>query len=410
MMRICSLRLIETRQSSIAFRHLANTASEFLPRRPNPSPNTFLLHQILSGARVFRGALPKCIRSFSVTAHKSRTPIPPPAATTETDEQSYKFHTAASYSPKGLQYNPERDAWYSDGRGGHIVPKKPKLRSDAGQDAFFVAELGDGDAVAVGVADGVGGYSSLGIDSALFSQGLCVGMASAAWKTPVNKLDPRVVMDDAYNRINDEGKIRGGASTACVGVFRRNGRFTAANLGDSGFMILRSGKVLYFSPPQTHSFNCPLQLSAIPKRYHFEVHTDLPRDAAQSSHSLCEGDVVIFATDGVWDNLTNQQILRCASEVMLRVGAWEIGGDSGHGITPSLSLSSDSITQHGVHVAIARSVVTMAKSASINTKVDGPFAKDVQRLFPNEQYRGGKVDDICVVATVVVKNEAAARR
>ena len=41
----------------------------------------------------------------------------------------------------------------------------------------------------------------------------------------------------------------------------------------------------------------------------------------------------------------------------------------------------------------------------MNTKVDGPFAREVQRRFPNESYRGGKIDDICVLVAVVVKGD-----
>jgi protein phosphatase PTC7 len=35
--------------------------------------------------------------------------------------------------------------------------------------------------------------------------------------------------------------------------------------------------------------------------------------------------------------------------------------------------------------------------------VDGPFAKEVQKYYPNEDWRGGKVDDICVVVAIVVE-------
>lgn len=34
----------------------------------------------------------------------------------------------------------------------------------------------------------------------------------------------------------------------------------AANLGDSGFMVIRGDQVVYKSPAQQHSFNFPFQL------------------------------------------------------------------------------------------------------------------------------------------------------
>jgi protein phosphatase PTC7 len=267
-------------------------------------------------------------------------------------------------------------------------------------------------------------------------------MAEAAQAAPVAELNPMEVMDIGYNNLIDEEKIRAGASTACVGVYRRNGQFNAAKYHSpylppfpkpADMLIVQPGRLRLRDPPQrqsalllpttdpriisappapispradtpNQSFNCPLQLAVVPNHRRRQVLTDLPRDSAQTVHDLQEGDVVIFATDGVWDNLTNQQILRLVSELMLGASAWE--SHDGSGIKPSSSLPR-AVSERAIHEAIAKAVVAAAKSASTNAKVDGPFAKDVQRLFPGEVYRGGKVDDICVVATVVVKDSQA---
>lgn len=156
------------------------------------------------------------------------------------------------------------------------------------------------------------------------------------------------------------------------------------------------------------SFNCPLQLAFIPKhildrarKFGGNPFIDSPDDAAVTEHRLRHGDVVLFATDGVWDNLTNQQILRSASAVMINGGAWEVGSPDGILPTPNLDKSA---AKDKIHVAVAEAIVSLAKSASLNTKVDGPFAKEVQRAFPNESWHGGKKDDICVLCAVVVEN------
>ena len=52
---------------------------------------------------------------------------------------------------------------------------------------------------------------------------------------------------------------------------------------------------------------------------------------------------------------------------------------------------------------LASHIVAEAKSASEDSRRDGPFAREVQRHYPEEDYRGGKVDDICVVVAVVVE-------
>jgi protein phosphatase PTC7 len=131
--------------------------------------------------------------------------------------------------------------------------------------------------------------------------------------------------------------------------------------------------------------------------------SDSPDDAVVTSHSLQNGDVVVFATDGVWDNLTNQEILRIISKELLDAGAWEIAHE---GIKPSPSLEESVMGENGAKVNIqtllARAIVAQAKTASMNTKVDGPFAKEVQRLYPGDSFHGGKRDDITVIATVVV--------
>lgn len=124
---------------------------------------------------------------------------------------------------------------------------------------------------------------------------------------------------------------------------------------------------------------------------------DSPEDAFISSHTVQEGDVVLFATDGVWDNLSNQDILRTVSQGMIDAGAWLVDND---GIRPCTASSKH--TGSCFAAVIAKAVVSNAKIASQNSNVDGPFAKEVQRLYPNENYHGGKVDDICVV-TIIVK-------
>jgi len=293
----------------------------------------------------------------------------------------YDFHVSVSYSAKRRQFDPDQDSFTYDPQSRNPIPEPSQLRSRAGQDAYFVCSIRNTGAVAIGVTDGVGGYSESGIDSAYFAQ--------------------------AYRQILlEEDRIPGGASTACVGICTRNGQLIAANLGDSGFIILRHGRVLYASPAQTHYFNCPLQLAMVPKHVLLQTeqfggspYSDQPDDAALTFHTLIDGDVIIFATDGVWDNLSSQDILRIVSGEMQQAGAWS--ADEG-GIAPSPGLAvSTSTNNGGVQGVVARAVVARAKSASMNTKVDGPFAKEVQRLYPGDNYRGGKQDDIAVVVTLV---------
>ncbi|KAI5778503.1 5-azacytidine resistance protein azr1 [Geopyxis carbonaria] len=320
-----------------------------------------------------------------------------------TAPKCFDYHIAAAFSSKRQKFCPKTNVFTFNPLITYSDSRQRSLQSAAGQDAFFVAKSVACGATAVGVADGVGGYDDVGIDSSQFSQGLCQSIAQCAEKAHGTHLDPVSLMGDGYRRILEESVIPGGASTACVGLFQNTGNLSVANLGDSGFIIIRRGKVLYASSPQTHSFNCPLQLAMVPKslwirtrRFGGDPMIDSPDDAFISSHAVQNGDVVLFATDGVWDNLTNQEILRIVSKEMINAGAWFV--DEG-GIRPSKADSE--ATGPGFSAVIANMVVSSAKIASLNSKLDGPFAKEVQRLYPNENYRGGKVDDICVVTTIV---------
>ncbi|TGZ77403.1 protein serine/threonine phosphatase 2C [Ascodesmis nigricans] len=330
-------------------------------------------------------------------------PISKPA---DLKEQTYRYAISAAFSGKGKRFMRDRNVY-------RFIPKETptthaeeqkRLQAFAGQDAFFVSRMRSDGAVAVGVADGVGGYDEAGINSADFSQGLCSEMSVAA-KNTKDCSNPQMILSVGYKQVLHEDKVPGGASTASVGVLRPNGKLAAANLGDSGFIIVRHGKVVYASPAQTHYFNCPLQLSVIPKtiRAHIDKfggspYSDSPQDADVSTHDLQNGDVILFATDGIWDNLSHQDLLNIISEESNKAGVWQQGKE---GTVPADDLASK--VDEDLVASLVAKIVEVAKSRSHNTRIDGPFAKEVQRLYPGENYHGGKVDDICAVCAVVVQ-------
>jgi protein phosphatase PTC7 len=56
-----------------------------------------------------------------------------------------------------------------------------------------------------------------------------------------------------------------GSSTACIVSLHREERTVyTANLGDSGFLIVRDGEVVHRSQEQQHYFNTPFQLTVAP--------------------------------------------------------------------------------------------------------------------------------------------------
>ena len=118
--------------------------------------------------------------------------------------------------------------------------------------------------------------------------------------------------------------------------------------------------------------------------------------------------MLIFATDGVWDNLSQLEVLKIVSRTMTDSQAWVLSEDQ-NGISVSDTLSSLTTPSRNANTAkllqtqLASHIVAEAKRASEDSRRDGPFAREVQRHYPGENYRGGKVDDICVVVAVVVE-------
>lgn len=334
------------------------------------------------------------------------------------------FHLAASASGKGRRFQfsqntHEYDPDQQDALGlqrGETRAERRANRPDSGQDAFFVAKL-QPHSTAFGIADGVGGWATSGVDPAEFSHGFCHYMAKTTLEWTHGRLTPRMLMEIGYQNIMDDPSVPAGGSTACIGIARPDGGLQIANLGDSGFLQLRLGAVQHYSNPQTHAFNTPYQLSIIPPKVIAQsalfggMHlSDLPSQAEVSTGQLRHGDVLILASDGVWDNLNSQEVLNIVSARMRSYGAWIVNDKQ------SLAVS-DEIAElvrpgglrgrkegHTIQGVVAAAVANEAKIASMNDRRDGPFAKEVQKHFPEEGYEGGKIDDICVIALLAVEH------
>jgi protein phosphatase PTC7 len=114
---------------------------------------------------------------------------------------------------------------------------------------------------------------------------------------------------------------------------RRTGVIDTAVLGDSSYVIIRDGCIYHRSPVQQHSFNYPYQLSVglllsdtvkpvvLDSAVQQEVSPSsveyiplqgpvTPVDALIDHHQLQNGDLLLLATDGLFDNLYDSDILQ----------------------------------------------------------------------------------------------------
>ncbi|XDG06897.1 hypothetical protein ABKA04_006512 [Annulohypoxylon sp. FPYF3050] len=356
------------------------------------------------------------MRAFSVQS-VLRSQESQPQTEPQTEPPRYfTYHAAASFSAKYKRFDPTSHVFHFNPYNRIQTQKRPKSKRPAsGQDAFFISRVGDTNAVAFGIADGVGGWEDSGVDPADFSHSFCDYMASAAYEhKPVSSessLTAKSLMQRGYDDVCRDSSIHAGGSTASIAIAGEDGRLEVANLGDSGFVHLRLNAVHSYSEPQTHAFNTPFQLSIVPASMLARAAAfggaqlcDNPKDADVTQHSLKHGDILVFASDGVWDNLFNQDILRIASRLMVGVGAWKTseGGILVASDLKPYTQADDSIQRPlTLQSALAVEIAGAAKIASTNQRLDGPFAKEVQKYYPLENWHGGKIDDICVIVIVV---------
>jgi hypothetical protein len=82
--------------------------------------------------------------------------------------------------------------------------------------------------------------------------------------------------------------MHAGSSTACI-VCLNGVHINAANLGDSGFMLVRDGKLHFETPAQQHSFNFPFQVGSHGDPVGSSQVRPLAPYAPRSAKELCAG-------------------------------------------------------------------------------------------------------------------------
>ena len=264
---------------------------------------------------------------------------------------------------------------------GFCLLPHPEKVATGGEDACFIGS----DGLSVGVADGVGGWADVGVDAGAyarllmsrckqFAEELSIATAEAAAK-PASSTDvasgekevnpgkaPELDLLRVLVRAHAATSVPG-SSTACLVVLRGTVLY-AANLGDSGFLLLRSGRIVYASPKMQHAFNFPFQLGS--------HQSDPPGKAMLFKVPAQVGDVILLATDGVFDNLFQEEIARVVS------------GELGRGGTPT---------------SAAEQCAKLAHLRGADSRTMSPFAQEARTA--GLLHRGGKLDDVCVVVGII---------
>ena len=108
------------------------------------------------------------------------------------------------------------------------------------------ARLRSNSADVIGVADGVGGWRAYGVDPGLFSMNLmksCERLVKAGYF--VND-QPAKLLKSGFLEMQQSKRPIIGSSTACVAILNHaDGKLYTANIGDSGFLVFRGGRVVH---------------------------------------------------------------------------------------------------------------------------------------------------------------------
>ncbi|XP_020273990.1 probable protein phosphatase 2C 1 isoform X4 [Asparagus officinalis] len=204
-------------------------------------------------------------------------------------------------------------------------------------------------------------WAEKNVDPALFSQEL---MANASGLVT----DEEILLRKAHAATSSMG-----SATVIIAMLEKNGTLKIASVGDCGLRVLRNGQVIFSTQPQEHYFDCPYQLSS-------EIIGQTYRDAMVCSLELIEGDTIVMGSDGLFDNVFDQEIV----SIIYRIDD----------VTPAAKALADLASSHSTDTDFDSPYIIEARSRGF----DVPLWKKIL----GKKLTGGKPDDITVIVGRVV--------
>jgi len=247
---------------------------------------------------------------------------------------------------------------------GTMLPHMNKVLT-GGEDAFFICSEGCG---SMGVADGVGGWSSDGVDPSLYSKEL-MDSALDCLTEMGDRADVSMALEYAHERTKAPG-----SATACLAVVTPAGILEVVNLGDCGVRVIRGSQCVFSTEAMCHDFNMPYQLGnpmILPE-------TDWPSNADTYSFELAAGDLIIMGSDGLFDNLWNDDLARIANSFQKRLTDVQ---------------SAEKLARKIAEVAHFNAKQKDIRSPWAVRAAEAGVTPLLHRMFP----RGGKMDDCTVL-------------
>ena len=157
----------------------------------------------------------------------------------------------------------------------------------------------------------------------------------------------------------------------------------AVSLGDCAVLVVRpglgaaEGELVFKSKEDWHWFDCPRQLGT--------NSPDTPRNNAfVETVDVKEGDVVVVVSDGVTDNLYEEEIVEWVDECVRK---WD---------------DREKEAEDGV-VFVARTIMEKAREVALDPYAGSPYME--RAVDEGLAAEGGKLDDISVVVGVVRRDK-----
>jgi protein phosphatase PTC7 len=326
-------------------------------------------------------------------------------------------------------------------------PRAPASEADLSEDAYFVYNADFPDekdpsterhATYFGVADGVGSWREYGVDPREFSHRLMLECENILVEATAHSqrggdgqrfrrmIAPAEILAQAYQRTKAANII--GSCTACIGLFdNTRHQLHFSNLGDSGIIVLRhidsdvAGslkrdrekprhertsdlRVAFVSQQQLRSFNHPFQLGWTGEEVEDEETSfKTAKDSCTTSIHVRRGDIIIMATDGLFDNVDVDEIAEIVLEWEQKNGFIR-GGDIAAREQRWLMGNSLTVLSSERVKSLSDALCERAREHSLDQTRDSPFA--VLAKENDIMWSGGMPDDCTVVVAHVVGRAA----
>jgi len=272
---------------------------------------------------------------------------------------------------------------------GANIPHPDKVKT-GGEDALMITDSRSGRQSAA-VADGVSSWSKRGVDAGAYSSVLVTAAREFLMSLSADKEEDGLgdrVAQNAIGRAHEAAKVPGSATFVVASLQHSTAVLDVANVGDSGIRVVREGAVVLATTQKQHQFEMPYQL-ACTAFADVKDQFDSAADAECLSFTVQEGDWIVLASDGLYDNMYDEELVQILS-----------GSSEPDPFTAAQAIAREVARRANEHSRDQKWATPYAAALAAEKEEKAQFKKPswMKRSAPT----GGKLDDITVVIAKVV--------